>query len=405
MNSINRVNGMKVVKKWNLGLFISCFLMLGACGGLIAAMYFLPLFGADFQTSLNGNLTNHNYLIYTTDFVYFVLQNFLGTNSISNGFWTFNSSAICTLIPQNLEIIRYILIDFIFGLIAILVLFALISVITFVFGLLFGVIKGGWGAPKVLTWLSFSFTFVLALVFVTLKLLLMFLVNGAPYGSSGSTIASYNLNIWYLVGYCGVLLVLGIIQSIIYNVCFKDRIYIKDAKRILEAQKQKQEMMSQQMGYGYAMPMPMMVPAPNYQMNNVPQMINNQPVRPTSNPTIVTQVKYSPGKGLPEQLSSIGGHAFSQNSNLEIAIIPLGIKEIGPSAFSNCPNLKVVSIPTSVTKIGYNAFFGCKKLARINYGGRKNEWKNIVRGSNWLASSGTSVVVCVDGAITVNPYH
>ena len=127
--------------------------------------------------------------------------------------------------------------------------------------------------------------------------------------------------------------------------------------------------------------------------------------QPQIKPTQVTEVKYIPSKGLPAELSSIGGHAFSQNSNLEVAVIPAGIKEIGPSAFSNCPNLKVVSIPTSVTKIGYNAFFGCRKLARINYGGRKMDWKHITRGSNWLASSGTTTVVCVDGAITVNPYH
>ena len=91
--------------------------------------------------------------------------------------------------------------------------------------------------------------------------------------------------------------------------------------------------------------------------------------------------------------------------NLENAFIPEGIKEIGASAFANCPNLAVVSIPRSVKNIGYNAFYGCKKLARLNYSGTKNEWRKITRGSNWLTASGTTTVICADGAITVNPYH
>ncbi len=394
MNSIKRVNGMKVIKKWNLGLFISLILMILAVGGTIALLYLLPI------TVFSYPNQDSTYEVYASDFIFFAAQDWLGTDNINDAFFRFKNYGLDVLIPSDLNSIVFVIIYAIAGLLAVVGVFAVICVIIFLCGLLFGVIKGNWKAMKVMTWLVFAFMFIVALIFAALKLCFMYMLT--EYG-----VVYYDMDIWNLVYIVAGLLVFGIIQSIVYSICFKDRIYIKDAKRILEAQKQRQEMMQQQMyPQGFAMPMPMVMNAPNYQMAPTQNQVTptqTQPIK--TNPTVVTQVKYSAGKGLPEQISSIGGHAFSQNANLEVAIIPLGIKEIGPSAFSNCPNLKVVSIPTSVIKIGYNAFFGCKKLARINYGGRKNEWKNITRGSNWLASSGTSVVVCVDGAITVNPYH
>ena len=107
---------------------------------------------------------------------------------------------------------------------------------------------------------------------------------------------------------------------------------------------------------------------------------------------------------LPEGLKSIGGHAFARNTNLEIATISDGIDELGIGAFSNCLKLKVVTIPKSMKKIGPNCFFNTPRLLRINYAGSKEEWRHITRGSNWLAKSKTTTVVCNDGAISVNPY-
>ena len=107
---------------------------------------------------------------------------------------------------------------------------------------------------------------------------------------------------------------------------------------------------------------------------------------------------------LPEGLTSVGGHAFARNTNLEIATISDGINELGIGAFSNCLKLKVVTLPKSVKKIGPNCFFNTPKLVRINYAGSKDEWRHIVRGSNWLAKSRTTTVICSDGAISVNPY-
>ncbi len=108
---------------------------------------------------------------------------------------------------------------------------------------------------------------------------------------------------------------------------------------------------------------------------------------------------------LPNSITSVGGHEFAKNTNLEIANIPNGIKELGIGAFSNCLRLKVVSIPTTVTRIGPNCFFNCSKLQRINYGGTKEQWRYITRGSNWLDRAGTTTVLCTDGSISVNPKH
>lgn len=108
-------------------------------------------------------------------------------------------------------------------------------------------------------------------------------------------------------------------------------------------------------------------------------------------------------KKLPRGLKHIGGHAFSQNTVLEEADIPLGIEVLGPGAFANCVNLKIVHIPESVKKIEYNCFFNCIRLERITYGGSREMWKRIKRGSNWLTAAGTKFVVCRDGALAVNP--
>ena len=119
----------------------------------------------------------------------------------------------------------------------------------------------------------------------------------------------------------------------------------------------------------------------------------------------VTKVNYEPANVLPNNITSIGGHAFAENQHLVVANIPVGITKIGASAFANCLNLKVASIPSDVKEIGFNCFFNCISLERLNYAGTKEQWKHIKRGSNWLAKAKTTKVVCVDGAIVVNPYH
>ena len=119
----------------------------------------------------------------------------------------------------------------------------------------------------------------------------------------------------------------------------------------------------------------------------------------------ITRIKYEPSNTIPPNTTSIGGHAFAENQNLTVANIPLGVGKLGNSAFANCLNLKVVSLPADLKEIGFNCFFNCVELERINYAGTKEEWRKITRGSNWLAKAKTTEVICLDGAIVVNPYH
>lgn len=119
----------------------------------------------------------------------------------------------------------------------------------------------------------------------------------------------------------------------------------------------------------------------------------------------VPKVQYITATGLPPTITTIGGHEFSMNQHLVNAVIPQGIPSIGIGAFANCGSLKVVSIPRSVKEIGANAFFNDVSLKRIYYGGTKEQWRHITRGSNWLYKAGTTTVTCIDGAIIVNPLH
>lgn len=109
-----------------------------------------------------------------------------------------------------------------------------------------------------------------------------------------------------------------------------------------------------------------------------------------------------PMSKLPENISSIGGHAFAENLYIQEANIPAGISSLGEGAFANCGNLKSVYIPRSCKKIGTNCFFNCKNLISIKYGGTKREWKKIKRGDNWLMKAGTNKVITRDGGLIVD---
>ncbi|MBR4042045.1 MAG: leucine-rich repeat domain-containing protein [Bacteroidaceae bacterium] len=65
---------------------------------------------------------------------------------------------------------------------------------------------------------------------------------------------------------------------------------------------------------------------------------------------------------IPQGVTSIGNHAFSDCKNLTSITIPEGVKSIGDYAFSGCSSLSSINIPESVTSIGLGAFFGCAKL-------------------------------------------
>ena len=80
---------------------------------------------------------------------------------------------------------------------------------------------------------------------------------------------------------------------------------------------------------------------------------------------------------VPEGVTVIGDHAFSDCGSLESITIPEGVIKIGDSAFSCCYNLMSVTIPESIKSVGLYAFEWCSILTDIYYGGSEVQWKKI----------------------------
>lgn len=402
MKRLKTINGMKILNRWSGALLFSILFLLLGVGALLAGMYLIPL------VKFNNGLASYD--VYAIDFVLAMFNHDLPKELLNHdGFqvWRNNLFGLMDNTMQGLSHIVY----FALGVCSCLVvLVAVFAVLMFIIYLISGRLLS-FKSPLVWSWLLFVFSLFLNGLVVGLIFLLGFICQSQ---NSSLVFRFEDADLLFNYIYAGGTLFVAILNSIIYALGIKNRLYIKYALRIMDAQNARKAQAANMYHnpyapnaapYGQAQVAPVGLPI---YVSSEPKAQIEPPVASNQNtlkPTQITEVRYVPSKGLPPELSSIGGHAFSQNSNLEVAVIPMGIKEIGASAFSNCPNLKVVSIPVSVNKIGYNAFFGCRKLARINYGGKKVDWKHISRGSNWLASSGTTTVVCVDGAITVNPYH
>ena len=263
------------------------------------------------------------------------------------------------------------------------VLFALIAGIC---GLAF-ILAGRLHNPK--TALSFSRTsLIFFLIFLGLLFLYLFFCqeiikacvsDGLPEAHFGADMMLIN---YMQLLFAGGLLLLVIILHITYSAAFKNKVFAGRKKKGDEGAQfegQPQNMSYQQMN------------------NQVPYgggMMNEPaPMRPAGNMGPAT---------LPIGLKDIGDHAYSKCLTLKDANIPQGITDIGPSAFSNCLNLETVTIPLSVKEIGYNCFFNTPNLKKITYKGRVQDWKRIVKGSNWLTHSGVNIVDAVDGKIAVN---
>ena len=69
---------------------------------------------------------------------------------------------------------------------------------------------------------------------------------------------------------------------------------------------------------------------------------------------------------IPNSVTTIGEHAFSDCDSLTSINIPNSVTIIGNSAFYGCKSLTSINIPNSVTTIGNWAFSGCKSLTIIN---------------------------------------
>jgi len=81
---------------------------------------------------------------------------------------------------------------------------------------------------------------------------------------------------------------------------------------------------------------------------------------------------------IPDNVTSIGEHAFSRCSNLTNIILPDNIKEIEKYTFSSCSSLESIFISNSVNLINEGAFYECGNLKDIYFSGSKSEWENII---------------------------
>ena len=328
-----------------------------------------------------------------------------------------------------------------FGFLALIGLFGAIQVIFFIFYVLTGRVVSP-AAPVKLGWVLFALTLVFGGLSVGLALLM-----GYAYSTAGGTgfggmlvfllasllptsTGAFAISFFWPLVYVVVSLIAAIIMSIIYAAAFKDKFYIGRAKRFGSGETSTTEryetthiytngtstsatnsgqpqVIVVNSGPAPAAPgAPIIATIPGQQQPVVIQT-NSQPVQaaPENPSSEMPEVNAAPVTVLPADIKSVGGHAYSKNLDLKYADIPAGIKELGVGAFANCLNLEIVSIPKSVKRIKKNCFFNCVKLTRINYAGTKNEWRYIVRGSNWLERAGTKTVVCSDGAIIVDPHR
>ena len=69
---------------------------------------------------------------------------------------------------------------------------------------------------------------------------------------------------------------------------------------------------------------------------------------------------------IPNSVTSIGGHAFSDFSSLMSITIPNSVTHIGEYAFAGCSNLESVALSDNLIDIGGYAFYLCTNLLSIN---------------------------------------
>ena len=284
-------------------------------------------------------------------------------------------------------------------------LFDIILVIFFLLGLLSGRFHH-WKGPFALSvWAT-----VQAFFYYGLMIGLTFYMNSQF--PNIPDMSSYTMGCMYAIIYLSAMLVATIILGIIYSAGFKGREFIPNKTYLENFIQQMTHGMRNSVDYtpqpiiinNNTTPAPQAVAPAQEAKPQAPVIVNAAPQKVVET-KYVTKVKKVYPTEVDQSLKYISGHAYAKNVHLLSASIPEGVDKIGASAFANCVNIKVVTIPTSVKEIGYNAFFNCKSLERIVYAGRKEQWRKIKRGSNWLNKAGTTIVSCVDGAIQVNPYR
>ncbi len=96
-------------------------------------------------------------------------------------------------------------------------------------------------------------------------------------------------------------------------------------------------------------------------------------------------------------VTSVEAKAFKGNKNITSVVIPNTVKELKTSAFQDCTNLTQVTIPDSVTKLGNKVFKGCTGLTEIAL---PNTLKTL--GSNVFSGCSFTELNLTDSITTLN---
>lgn len=393
---------MKTIKQYSAaGFFTILFLLIFIALPIVEI--FFPM-GAVSNTTIGaGELTSFNMIDITKSVLKMDNGNLLTLFSdASGGYYPGHNPQYYDIFQKALPIVFIVLMSLFFlqGLLAII---ALILFIVFL-------IRGRWShfkEPNVLSHFGFWSTFLIS---IGIQGLIIFstTMNVGGYGNVKSGYLIFSFPGWlYSLCYLGAAMIgfLGIF--VFYEYGFADRIYVGKNKRKNEPDVRELGTPNQEIMREETKPEE---PEPIEQPQDVQEKVEEPETKKdeiigTTVPLIVPQVEPEPQKGLPQDVPSIGGHAFAENQNVIIADIPTHVEKLGDAAFSNCLNLETIYLHRGIKSIGSNCFFNCARLKRINYEGTKKEWKNIKRGSNWLLKAGTKVVHCADGPIQVNPFH
>ena len=93
---------------------------------------------------------------------------------------------------------------------------------------------------------------------------------------------------------------------------------------------------------------------------------------------------------------------FFADSQIKSIVIPDNIKSIGDHAFEWCDFLSQMTIPTSVVKIGSGAFYGNEGLKTITYKGTRDEWwHKIDFADDWDDECYIRKIKCTDGILSL----
>lgn len=384
----NTFNGMKIIPRYGGAQFFAGLFCL-----IIATILVLPLFTPVFDITfymadgLGGEVAT---VIDNTGWDYFMSLFQQAESPLSGVYqyviWDFQLIEAGTALTW---------IEYIYAVFMIVGLIYAFFFVLYAIGLIFlGQVKR-YTAPRTLSIL----TAVLVVVNFALLFLIEYLATGymqISYEEVHSVDFSFSI---YTYIYLAVAILSMIIMIIIVNSSFLGRVRMKDlpyTKAYIKSHMQERYFVPglDDNSNNKNQQVVVTTPAPNITIQNIPAPL-----------PLTSENKEQVNKELPPTTTSLGGHDFASNTNIEKANIPEDITSIGVGCFANCLNLKTVSLPKELKSIGANAFFNCVSLKQILYPGTKEEFKKVTRGSNWLYKAGTNIIICKDGAIEVNPYR